>query len=69
MSEEEKKKEIDLYQIYDRIQHLIDGSYRGYHIWINCGPAEMSYDGKSLGFIVYGYNDGGDGYDELLSTD
>ena len=63
MNEEEKKKEIDLYQIYDRIQPLINGNYRGYHIWTNCGSAEIASDGKSLEFTVYGYNDGGDGYE------
>ena len=53
----------ELYKIYDRIQPLIDGNHRGYHIWTHCGSPEVGYDGKSLEFIVYGYNDGGDGYE------
>ena len=52
-----------LYQIYDKVRSMIDGNNRGYHIWTNCGLAELSADGKSLEFIVYGYNDGGDGYE------
>lgn len=52
----------ELYQIYDRIQPLIDGNHRGYHVWTNCSSAEIAGDDKSLEFTVYGYNDK-DGYE------